>query len=114
MACVEVRVPTAQCQTVWLANCGADDDLNWESEVPGHTANHHRLLCVFLAEIRSIGTDYMEELGDHCRHSVKVARPGRALELAAELTDRDSGLAARRIHLVHIGGEDHIHALRLE
>jgi len=76
----QVGIARAQGQSVRLPHGGADANLDRKIQVVHETLHHGHLLRVLLPEIRSVGLDRGEELGDHRRHAIEVTRAGGALE----------------------------------
>ena len=85
-----------------------------EIEIARHAADHRELLPVLLAEQCEVGADLVEELGDHRRHPVEVARPRRAAQPLADAGDRNGRAEAQRIHDLDRGRPEQRHAFRLE
>ena len=99
-------VAARQREPVRLADGRADLDPDRDVEVAHQALDHRRLLRVLLAEVRDVGADDVEQLGDHGRDAVEMAAAAvGALERLGHAADRHGGREARRVDLLGCGRE---------
>ena len=91
-----------------LANDRSADDLDVESEIANHAADHAQLLVVLLAEDGEVGLRGEQEFRDDRRDRAEMARTRSPAERPGGLPHLDPGLTLGRDHLVALGCEDHV------
>src|SRR5919108_1180753 len=70
---IEITIPARHCEPIWFANRWRDDNFDGHVEILDHGTNEGRLLDVFLTEHGHVWLYDVEELGDHCKHALKVS-----------------------------------------
>src|SRR5919197_3605828 len=110
----EVGVPGRHGQPIGLPHDRAAHHLDGEREVRGHPPDQEQLLEVLLPEVGPAPAGPMEQLGHDREDAPEMPGPGHALQPLPHGPGIDSDLrAALRIHLLHLGDERDVDALRL-
>lgn len=110
----QVGVSAGHGEAVELAHRRADDDFDRVAQIPHHLFDDGHLLGVFLAEVRFLRLDGVEQFGDDGRHPTEVAGAHGPFEELGQLFDLHPGLEAGGIHLFLRGRPDDIGALVAE
>jgi hypothetical protein len=79
-----------------------------------HPSDDERLLPILGAEVGSVGRHGLEELADHRRHAVEMARPPLPFKPHRRPAHDDPRGIARRIDGRYLRGVDPPHAMRRE
>jgi hypothetical protein len=95
---IEEPVAARQRQPIVLTHGRIPDDVDAEVEVGDETSHDRELLVVLLAEQRQVWPGCRNELGDHGRHAVEVARPRRTFHRVGQTRDANGGRETVGVH----------------
>ena len=113
---IEELVARTHGQAIRLANDRRAKDRDRKGKVDRHPAHDQQLLEVLAAEHGQIRLHEVEQLGDHGRHAIEMARPAGPFEDLSQLRDANADALActERIDRIDFGQEQRIASMRLE